>query len=688
MKENIINRYIGALSVNSFSMKKYIVLVILGVAMTMPSKIFAQSSITTCANGDVYNVTTGALCPNINLNSCPSEATYHPLTGKKCTAIITVTSPNTASSWGVNTAHDITWDKSAASGVNVKIVLYKGVSAINIVPSTPNDGSYLWTLPANLAAGSDYKIKVMSTDGKVFDFSDNFSVVRTSSTSTNPPSSSTLTVQSSVSSSTINVAQLVTFRSLVSGGNSSYRYTWSGACIGTGSTCVKTFYTPGIQTAIVTVTSGNQIASSTSSVSVATPTLLPSARITITMPTNNQSPDEVGEWMNIVWNTRLANGVYDSSAPGWPSRVKVELFKSGTLVKTIASNIANSGFFHDWLVPANFTLGTDYQIKVTDVANSNIYGMGGNFSIVAHSVLPLVVSIVNDVSSPAYVGQEQGFAASYEGGIGSYAFTWSGDCIGRGSDSHCYKTFLTTGTKTVTLRVVSGNQSVSTNYSLEVLPAIPRSITVTSPNGGERIVAGSEHVISWEASRSVGLNTTVNIVLYKGPYFQNIATNIFVNTGISGMYSWKVPANLPPGNDYKIKIVSNHYANLSDISNNTFSVVAGNSALTSTALNALNDQNVISPDGNAGDPTQVNNSSCLALANDLQYGASDTYSAGAVSKLQGFLQNHGNFSDEITGYFGNKTFTAVKSFQSENGVKTSGYVGAQTRAKIQEVSCQ
>ncbi len=89
----------------------------------------------------------------------------------------------------------------------------------------------------------------------------------------------------------------------------------------------------------------------------------------------------------------------------------------------------------------------------------------------------------------------------------------------------------------------------------------------------------------------------------------------------------------------------------------------------------------------ANTPVAQNNS-CLNLPIDVQYRDNDSLSAGAVSQLQNFLQTQGYLSSAPTGYFGNDTFTAVKSFQLSNGVKDSGYVGALTRAKIQEVSCK
>ena len=60
-------------------------------------------------------------------------------------------------------AADITW--SSGLGGNVKLELYKGgaVSSV-IVGSTPNNGAYNWSVPANQAVGSNYQIRISSIE--------------------------------------------------------------------------------------------------------------------------------------------------------------------------------------------------------------------------------------------------------------------------------------------------------------------------------------------------------------------------------------------------------------------------------------------------------------------------------------------------------------------------------------------
>ena len=73
---------------------------------------------------------------------------------------ITVTNPDGTDSWETDSTHSITW-ASAGSITDVKIELYKGgILEKVITASTPNDGSFDWTIPTDLVDGIDYKIRI------------------------------------------------------------------------------------------------------------------------------------------------------------------------------------------------------------------------------------------------------------------------------------------------------------------------------------------------------------------------------------------------------------------------------------------------------------------------------------------------------------------------------------------------
>lgn len=87
--------------------------------------------------------------------------------------------------------------------------------------------------------------------------------------STTATTSTSLAVSCSAFPSSIIVGQSATFAtSLVATSAGAIKYSWTGACTGTGPACVKVFPVIGTQTTTVTVTSGKQSAGATCSVEV------------------------------------------------------------------------------------------------------------------------------------------------------------------------------------------------------------------------------------------------------------------------------------------------------------------------------------------------------------------------------------------------------------------------------------
>jgi len=87
---------------------------------------------------------------------------------------IQVMSPNGGEDWAMLSTQTITWQDNLTE--DIKIELFRGsatVPELSIVDSVASNGSYLWTVPNTLAAGSNYKIKITSIPvNSVFDGSD------------------------------------------------------------------------------------------------------------------------------------------------------------------------------------------------------------------------------------------------------------------------------------------------------------------------------------------------------------------------------------------------------------------------------------------------------------------------------------------------------------------------------------
>ncbi len=95
---------------------------------------------------------------------------YFPLYAQ--TPTITITSPHGGENWHKGSSYTISWTKSGNMNAYVKIRLYQGsTKVLNIIDSTPNNGSYTWQIPLNVSPGT-YYIRVKTVDNLVYDNSD------------------------------------------------------------------------------------------------------------------------------------------------------------------------------------------------------------------------------------------------------------------------------------------------------------------------------------------------------------------------------------------------------------------------------------------------------------------------------------------------------------------------------------
>jgi hypothetical protein len=77
----------------------------------------------------------------------------------------------------------------------------------------------------------------------------------------------------------------------------------------------------------------------------------------------------------VQWNNNLAESV------------RIDLFKGGSLVRTITTNAPFKGAFQ-WAIPPSLTPGNDYTIQITSVTNSVLFATSAQpFSIIDAPVL-------------------------------------------------------------------------------------------------------------------------------------------------------------------------------------------------------------------------------------------------------------------------------------------------------------
>jgi hypothetical protein len=95
-----------------------------------------------------------------------------------------------------------------------------------------------------------------------------------------------------------------------------------------------------------------------------------SSSITVTAPTTGAS-----------WARGSSHAIKWSSTGSPGADVKIQLLKSGVVVKTITTSVLTSAGTFTWKVPSTLSPATSYQIKIVSTTNAKVFGISGKFSI-------------------------------------------------------------------------------------------------------------------------------------------------------------------------------------------------------------------------------------------------------------------------------------------------------------------
>ncbi|MBN2833997.1 MAG: SUMF1/EgtB/PvdO family nonheme iron enzyme, partial [Candidatus Delongbacteria bacterium] len=460
---------------------------------------------------------------------------------------ITVTNPTSSTTWQMGSSVSIQWIDNISE--NVKIELYKGSSAVQTISSsTASNGSYSWTVPTTLTAGTDYKVKITSVNNSsLYDYSDTFTIsLAPYITVTNPTSSTTWQMGSSTSIQwNDNISENVKIE-LFKGSSLVQTISSSASSNGSYSWTVPTSLTSGTDYK-VKITSVNSSSlydySDTFTISLA-------PYITVTNPTSSTTW-QMGSSVSIQWSDNISENV------------KIELYKGSIAVQTLSSSTSSNGSY-SWTVPTSLNAGTDYKVKITSVNTSSLYDYSDTFTI---SLAPYI-TVTNPTSSTIWqVGSSVSIQWSdnisenvkielYKGS--SAVQTISSSTSSNGSYSWTVSTSLTPGSD-YKVKITSVNNSSLYDYSDTFTISLAPYITVTNPTSSTTWQIGSSVSIQW----SDNINENVKIELYKG---SSIVQTISSSTSSNGSYSWTVPTSLTPGSDYKVKITSVNTSSLYDYS--------------------------------------------------------------------------------------------------------------------------
>jgi len=466
------------------------------------------------------------------------------------TAVPAVTYPTLPDEvWLPGKSYTITWTDFVAS--TVKIDLYKG-GTLNktIVASTPNKGSFKWTVPGTQPLGADYTVKV----------------------------SSTTPAASALSGSELTIANPKVIHPTLAGvawlGWKSYTIIWSGfpdASVNVdlyrggdfsrniATTTPNTGSLPWVVPADVAIDTDYtvEVSSPTNpNLADASDQEFTIAQPTVTYPTKATEVLLGGDTKTILWTGFTG------------AAVKVDLYKGAALSKTLAPAAVNPGSL-PWLVPTTQPPGSDYTVKVTSTENSAVFDSSDKpFTIAA----PLV-------KYPTATG------VLWLGGK-SYTITWSGfpdttvkvDLLKGGAWNHTIA--AAAPNKGALPWAVPADQTAGLDYTVQVSSTTGSGLSDASDNNfaiaapkvtyptaaGVAWLAGEKKTMTW--SGFPGAN--VKVELYKGT---TLTTTLTPSTANTGSLEWTVPGG-QVGTDYSVKVSSLEGPTLSDSSDAKFTIAS------------------------------------------------------------------------------------------------------------------
>ena len=474
--------------------------------------------------------------------------------------------PNGGELWQRWTQHYINWTSAGPfSTVKLEYSTDNFVSDINtIVASTPDDGSYLWTLP-NLDSDTVRVRASFVDDATTNDVSDaDLSIL---------VPSLTLTAPNGAESWLRGTSQDITWSSVDSLGNVKLEYSTdnfvadintisaSTADDGTFSWNVPTVASTTVRVRVSSVDNASVADTSNADFTILVPTL------TLTAPDGGESWVEATSH-DITWSSSDSLG-----------NVKLEYSTDNfdTVINTIIASTADDGT-HAWTVPSLSSSTVRVRVSYVDDVTVND---------VSNADLTLLTPSIT-LTDPD--GGESWIAGS------SHDITWtSGDSPGNVKLEYSTDNFVADINTIVASTADDGTHSwtipsdrsstVKVRASFVDHPSyvdasdadltiqVP-SLTLTAPNGGESWTVDTGQAITWTSQDSLG-----NVKLeYSTDNFVSDINTIVASTADDGTYYWTIPSD--SSSTVRVRVSFDTDSTVNDVSDADFTILVPGLTLT------------------------------------------------------------------------------------------------------------
>jgi formylglycine-generating enzyme required for sulfatase activity/Leucine-rich repeat (LRR) protein len=491
---------------------------------------------------------------------------------------ITVKSPNGRETWVVGSNQQITWTGTGINGnVKIEYSTNNGATWATIAASTENNGIFTWSVPDT--PGENCLIRISDIDGASADVSDSvFSIAQPSSiTVTSPNGGENWNAGTNHNITWTNNGTVGKVRIDYSKDNGA---TWTGIATSLDNNGIYPWIVPDnpSDNCLVRISEIN-VDNGPSDVSNAVFSIIPGPVITIISPNGNENL-EAGSVHNITWTSNGAIG-----------EVKLEYStNNGGTWAVIAASTVNDGS-HGWTVPDNPSKSCLIRISEIDGEPADI--SDAVFSIVSPSTATISIISPNGgesltINTTWQISWASTGMQANDKVIIEYSIDSGGSWIIIGPsivNNGSYDWTVPDTPSANSLIRINGSDSDEgpsdvSDAVFSIEPPETPTITVTSPNGGENLIIGSTHNITWTTS---GMESVENIIIEYSTDTGTTWTAIVFSTSDIGSFSWTVPDH--PADNCLIRIrVSDRDEGPSDISDDVFSIIPG-MAITVTSPN-------------------------------------------------------------------------------------------------------
>jgi exosome complex RNA-binding protein Rrp42 (RNase PH superfamily) len=457
------------------------------------------------------------------------------------------------------------WKYSGIIGnVRIEYSLDNGISWQNISASTINSGSYSWMIPQEQS--DNCLIKISDINGEPSDISDAlFSIdLAPSIIIISPNGGESLEAGSSHDITWTSTSNVKNLKIYYSTDNGAFWTTIESSTVNDGNYSWIVPDSPS-DTCLIRI-SQSDADESASSISDNVFSIVPPASPSIILTTPNGSEIlKTGSLYEINWTSfgNVGNVTIEYSINNGDSWVE------------IISTTSNDGIF-EWTVPDTQSDNCLVRISETDGEPSD--ASNSAFSISSSSSGTITVTSPNSGESlttgSTYeitwtsTGNIDNVIIEYSTDNGS---SWSDIVISAINDGSYNWTVPETVSDNCLIRVSGGNEDTAPSDRSDevfyIIPPFPGTITVTSPNGGENLIANSYHEIFWN---STGIIDYVNIEYSTDR--GNSWTPIVQFAPNNGSYNWMVPDTPSDGCQIRIRRSEGDIGPL-DMSDSVFSII-------------------------------------------------------------------------------------------------------------------